>query len=638
MSDSNAGSDDSNRLRKRVEKLLGDAPDEVKGISSDRIHNTIRQLHERLVELESENERLQGLQAKSARCQNRHTETLLNQTGFFQKAVEFFPHPICLIDINDYSVKMTNSIPRGEELPEDTTCYALNHNLDEPCSVRGIVCPLEEAKKTRKPAIARHTHFDPDGNPRILEVSADPVFDDNGNVTHILEFALDITERTRAEGALRETNQLLETLIDSTHALIAYLDPQFNFIRVNKVYAEADEREKSFFPGKNHFRLYPNEENERIFQRVRESGEPYYAYAKPFEYDEHPERGTSYRDWSLIPIRGPKSDVRGLLLTITNVTEIKQAEAELQRKTHELGERIKELDCLHNVSNMIANPGSTLQEVLQTSVDLIPSSWQYPDITCARLVLEDKEFTSSGFQTSRWRQSADILVSGNPVGNLEVYCLKEMPAKFEGPFVREERELIDELARMIGGYVERKRAEQALQEAHDKLEKRVEERTAELAAINEQLRMEQEALERKNVALREVLDQIDAEKSSLKRQIAINIEQSILPMLRRLKEMTHSSTRKNVEMLEKDLLKIASPLIDVLKSRMAKLTPREIEICRLVKNGFTSKEIAAALNSSVQTVLKQRKLIRKKLGISNKNINLAAHLESLEMKPPSRRR
>ncbi|NIQ78404.1 MAG: hypothetical protein GTN93_10000, partial [Anaerolineae bacterium] len=71
----------------------------------------------------------------------------------------------------------------------------------------------------------------------------------------------------------------------------------------NRAYAEADDREPSFFPGKNHFDLYPNPENQEIFQRVVETGQPYFTYAKPFEYSEHPERGVSYWDWSLVPIK-----------------------------------------------------------------------------------------------------------------------------------------------------------------------------------------------------------------------------------------------------------------------------------------------------------------------------------------------
>ncbi|MEW5923919.1 MAG: PAS domain-containing protein [Candidatus Zixiibacteriota bacterium] len=176
----------------------------------------------------------------------------------------------------------------------------------------------------------------------------------------------------------------------------------------------------------------------------------------------------------------------------------------------------------------------------------------------------------------------------------------------------------------------RKKAEEALQKYQEELERRVNERTRELAATTEELKIEREALERKNIALREILDQIDNEKRSIKDQITANVEQLIMPTLRRLKESSHQSKIKAFEILEKDLAEITSPFIETLRHDLTKLSPREIEICSLIKNGFSSKDIASVLNSSVQTVQKQRKIIRKKLGISNKSVNLTTFLKGIE--------
>ncbi|MGD8555479.1 MAG: PAS domain S-box protein, partial [Anaerolineales bacterium] len=128
----------------------------------------------------------------------------------------------------------------------------------------------------------------------------------------------------------REINKGFERMLDHTHVLVAYLDPDFNFLKVNRAYAEADEREPAFFPGKNHFDLYPNEENLAIFQNVVQTGEAHFTEAKPFEYAEHPERGVSYWDWSLIPIKDDGGKVTGLVLTLENVTEKKKAELALR--------------------------------------------------------------------------------------------------------------------------------------------------------------------------------------------------------------------------------------------------------------------------------------------------------------------
>ena len=140
----------------------------------------------------------------------------------------------------------------------------------------------------------------------------------------------EIEERKRVEEALRDNNELLEKIFSTTHMLIAYMDTDFNFIRVNRAYAAADGREPEFFVGKNHFDLYPYEGNESIFGSVVEKGEPYTAYAKPFEYTEHPERGVTYWDWTLHPVKKVSGKVEGLVLGLVNVTERIKTEERLR--------------------------------------------------------------------------------------------------------------------------------------------------------------------------------------------------------------------------------------------------------------------------------------------------------------------
>jgi diguanylate cyclase (GGDEF)-like protein/PAS domain S-box-containing protein len=123
-----------------------------------------------------------------------------------------------------------------------------------------------------------------------------------------------------------EASALLERIFDNTHVLIAYLDRDFNFIRVNRAYAAADRREPEFFPGRNHFVLYPGPENEALFRQVVESGEPLTVYGKEFVYPEHPEWGPTWWDWSLHPLKGPDGRVEGLLFTLIDVTARRRAE------------------------------------------------------------------------------------------------------------------------------------------------------------------------------------------------------------------------------------------------------------------------------------------------------------------------
>ncbi len=138
-------------------------------------------------------------------------------------------------------------------------------------------------------------------------------------------------ERLQADEKLRESHELLERVFNNTHIMMAYLDIEFNFIRVNQAYAEADGHTPDFFPGKNHFELYPYAENKTLFRKVVETGQSHIAFAKPFEYAEHPERGVSYWDWSLQPVKANDGSVTALIFSLINVTERMQAQERIQK-------------------------------------------------------------------------------------------------------------------------------------------------------------------------------------------------------------------------------------------------------------------------------------------------------------------
>lgn len=218
-------------------------------------------------------------------------------------------------------------------------CYKLTHHRDSPCQSPYDLCPVSESKKIGGTATAIHTHFDNKGNKIFIEASAYPVKDEKGETEQFVCMYRDITEMKRFEEELRKahdeleikvqertvelsrTNELLERMFSSIHVLIAYMDRYFNFIKVNKAYADADNRMPEFFPGKNHFDLYPNKENEANFRKVVETGEPYIAYAKPFEYAEHPERGVSYWDWNVQPVKDVDGKITGVVLSLLNETD-----------------------------------------------------------------------------------------------------------------------------------------------------------------------------------------------------------------------------------------------------------------------------------------------------------------------------
>ena len=125
--------------------------------------------------------------------------------------------------------------------------------------------------------------------------------------------------------------------------------------------------------------------------------------------------------------------------------------------------------------------------------------------------------------------------------------------------------------------------------------------------------------------LRHILEHIEEERQEYKQQICQDVEQVVIPVLTRLQEKVNPSHAGAFEALQDNLKAILAKDVDVFRERYAKLTPRELEICDLIKEGFSSKEISESLNLSLLTV-QHREEIRKKLGITNKNVNLGTYL------------
>jgi PAS domain S-box-containing protein len=175
-----------------------------------------------------------------------------------------------------------------------------------------------------------------DGSTYVEEQTITPILDADGKITNYISIKQDISERILAEQTLVRTNELLERYFSSIDTLIAYMDRDFNFIRVNDAYAKSSGYKAEYFLGKNHFDLYPHDENQAIFQAVVDTGEPYSVFEKPFEYPDHPEWEVTYWDWSLQPVKRLDGVVEGLVLSLVDVTGRKRAENELARQNQEL--------------------------------------------------------------------------------------------------------------------------------------------------------------------------------------------------------------------------------------------------------------------------------------------------------------
>lgn len=292
-------------------------------------------------------------------------------------------------------------------------------------------------------------------------------------------------------------------------------------------------------------------------------------------------------------------------------TEHRLMEQTLKRQAHNLKERIKEINCLYGISKILEQTGLPLETTFQQVVDLIPSSWQYPEITCAQLLISEQVYRTGNYKNTFWKQRVEVIAYGESIGILTICYLEKRSEQEEGPFLKEERSLLNAIAESLGRTCERKQAEKALSESKQKLKE------------------QNLLLKEKNIALREVMNQILAEKNNLETKVLINVENLLLPLLKKLDNMGSSLDKEYLNLLEVNIKQLTSSFGTQISKKNHSLTPRENEICNMTRSGFSSKEMAKLLNLSYRSVETYRNHIRKKLGIANKKINLATYLTSL---------
>jgi PAS domain S-box-containing protein len=150
-----------------------------------------------------------------------------------------------------------------------------------------------------------------------------------------------------------------------------------------------------------------------------------------------------------------------------------------------------------------------------------------------------------------------------------------------------------------------------------------------LCESEKQLREQAHKLEKKNIALNELLSQIELEKRYIKDSVVANIDKLIFPLIKKMRLSGSLVDHKYLDMLESNLSDLTSSFGHRIADKSLLLTPREIEICNLIKNGVTNKQISEMLHISLETTETHRSNIRKKLDIANKSVNLSVYLQSI---------
>jgi PAS domain S-box-containing protein len=500
----------------------------------------------------------------------------------------------------------------------------------------------EKAKNKERIQGFQNTVILPDGSSVTLETNASPFFDGDGKLAGYCAATRDITHLKRIEDALRESEQRYRNLVEN----------------IDEYIAEADATGRCTYASPKVFDFIGYRPEEVIGKRPFDFMEPAEADRVGKIFGEKGSRGEAfhYLENTLLHKNGTP------VIMETSGTPFFDEDGKLQGYrtiSHDVTRRKAEAEAL-------ARAEAKYRDIFENAVEGI-----YRSVPAGRYTDVNPAFA----RIFGYDSPEELLTGVNDIGrqlytNPEVRreCVRVVEERGHGSFeigIRRKdgstgwvfnnvRAVRDAQGKTIcyEGFVEditdRKRMEEELRKAHHELEQRIRERTAELAQLNETLRLDIEKrmrveealrlreseleirsrkLEDLNTTLRTLLEQRDQDRTLLEERVIANINKLVMPALEKLK--TSALTRQAVSfvgVLETNLKEIVSPFSQQLSAQSASLTQTEIQIANCIMQGMRSKEIAGLMKLSKGTIDFYRNNIRKKLGIRNQKANLQSYL------------
>ncbi len=320
---------------------------------------------------------------------------------------------------------------------------------------------FEKLNRSMKERIIQETETEfvfPDGVKRWFQLSIQPV------PQGIFILSVDVTEKKKAEQEFNREKSLSEAIINSLPGIFYMINAEGYLLRWNKNFEKVlgyEAQEVSQMRMRN---FIEERELDRMLQQK------YLAF----------EQGTTETEVNLVTkdkrkipyyftaLRVNHHQLPALMGIGVDLSEIKKAQAEILIKNAEIKERVKELQCLHRVSEIANNPEATIESILNECVYVVPLAYQYSEIAEARIELDGNIYTSPSFTSGQWKQSADIFSLGQKVGVIEVAYTEKKENVKEWPFINEERAMLESVAGIISNAIDRRKAQKEIAESEER--------------------------------------------------------------------------------------------------------------------------------------------------------------------------
>ena len=245
-----------------------------------------------------------------------------NQSEYLKNILESLTHPFYIIDVNDYTIKLANSAALPNGVTEDITCHSLTHHRDRSCNSDEHICPIEKIKETKKPVTVEHLHYYPDGSPRYVEVHGYPIIDRGGNVTQIIVYSLDITERKKSQRRILESEERYRSLVESTEDSIYLVDRDYRYLFMNKKHLLRMGLSDEQYAGKAYCEFHSPEESRLFIEKV----DRVFKTGETVQHEYESFRDGRYFLQSYSPVKGKDGRTESVTVVSKDITGRKRME------------------------------------------------------------------------------------------------------------------------------------------------------------------------------------------------------------------------------------------------------------------------------------------------------------------------
>ncbi|MCI5139042.1 MAG: PAS domain S-box protein, partial [Candidatus Electrothrix sp. AR1] len=308
------------------------------------------------------------------------------------------------------------------------------------------------------------------------------------NIGYIRQSQSELKQRTLE---LEHAQRHLSDIIEYSPTAITLKDITGKFIIVNRKFSDLFACPQEKLIGKTAEDLFPADaaqHQQTEDQKIIQLGEATEIEEKHCHINDekscHIEKETKTFIVDRFPLRGADHAIYGVGTVMTDISERKQVETERKKLLTENTERIKELHCLYSLSRLAEHYDDALSNILKEMVELIASSWKHADSAGARIIINGLETASDNFEETRWIQEAPVIINGETRGRIQVCYSRDFPDAYEGPFLKEERHLINEIAVRLANIIQRRNADIELRNALEFNNKIIEEFPVGLSVYN----------------------------------------------------------------------------------------------------------------------------------------------------------